>query len=581
MPPVPERKRVSRACDACRLHKQKCDGGTPTCGACAIAGRVCTTNLSTKKRGLRGGYLRRVEALLGWVLTENGDKSLQRGVSYLERKSVEEQRLARVWKESRVGRLFIEAEDGVGELLNTATIDDTAHGKYEVAENLSNILNVANDEPISFDENNYVQYDDDANAGDSGILTQQTQLSAIAPPFLLNGWQERVQIYLLKYHCWLPILDKSDLFRIGYGCANGIGPSKDGERKLFHVIMALTHEDHSAKQQSFQMAVQKPPWEYRSSPQLQIQLNIMLILYEWGMGDWTSCLGILKFAINDARALGIDRQSKSRQRLLWLGCCLLDTLLAFRLNKTPLIRRPEIEHSLPIDVTGAEEWEPRHLHPLPAGATDAPPSHTLSTFQQTMSTICWLNDILSLPPSPDLFRSFEDWSAHLPPHCQLPNALPPSISSPLAPSSPSAQPPPVFPHTLLLHLLFPACQIARVCHAYPSNSNIHPTQPPSVSPSYPPSAFISSNPDPLSQIIHLLRLFALGSGEGEGEGASCATTPIILEPFFHCLATSKAWLANQKRFLPREVRGLLAKMEGEWPAGMGRMQWGNGVGGGN
>ncbi|KAF7555332.1 hypothetical protein G7Z17_g2244 [Cylindrodendrum hubeiense] len=59
------RVRVSRACDECRRRKDRCDGQRPSCQPCSVAKRACNYNPS-KKRGLRTGYVRSLEMLLGF-----------------------------------------------------------------------------------------------------------------------------------------------------------------------------------------------------------------------------------------------------------------------------------------------------------------------------------------------------------------------------------------------------------------------------------------------------------------------------------------------------------------------------------
>lgn len=65
--PNPKRQRVSRACDSCRLKKDKCDGAQPVCSTCASLCRPCTYKSNPKKRGLPTGYLRTLELLWGLV----------------------------------------------------------------------------------------------------------------------------------------------------------------------------------------------------------------------------------------------------------------------------------------------------------------------------------------------------------------------------------------------------------------------------------------------------------------------------------------------------------------------------------
>ncbi|ORX99724.1 hypothetical protein K493DRAFT_212167, partial [Basidiobolus meristosporus CBS 931.73] len=51
-PSLPVKKpKTSRACDACRRKKVKCDGALPACSHCATSGLDCTFSYKPKKRG--------------------------------------------------------------------------------------------------------------------------------------------------------------------------------------------------------------------------------------------------------------------------------------------------------------------------------------------------------------------------------------------------------------------------------------------------------------------------------------------------------------------------------------------------
>lgn len=56
-----KKRRVTRACDFCRLKRAKCDGLSPTCSFCALNNANCTYTRATKKRGLPTGYIHDLE----------------------------------------------------------------------------------------------------------------------------------------------------------------------------------------------------------------------------------------------------------------------------------------------------------------------------------------------------------------------------------------------------------------------------------------------------------------------------------------------------------------------------------------
>ncbi|RKP27258.1 hypothetical protein SYNPS1DRAFT_6844, partial [Syncephalis pseudoplumigaleata] len=56
-----KRQRVSRACDACRRKKVRCDGVRPVCGNCSAFHFECTYLDAAKKRGPPKGYIEAIE----------------------------------------------------------------------------------------------------------------------------------------------------------------------------------------------------------------------------------------------------------------------------------------------------------------------------------------------------------------------------------------------------------------------------------------------------------------------------------------------------------------------------------------
>ncbi|KAL1956999.1 hypothetical protein VTO42DRAFT_6488 [Malbranchea cinnamomea] len=65
-----KRQRVSRACDTCRVKKDRCDGARPSCATCSSLQRSCSYKSTGKKRGVPTGYLRTLELLWGLVFSQ-------------------------------------------------------------------------------------------------------------------------------------------------------------------------------------------------------------------------------------------------------------------------------------------------------------------------------------------------------------------------------------------------------------------------------------------------------------------------------------------------------------------------------
>lgn len=56
-----KKRRVTRACDLCRLKRAKCDGASPSCSFCVTNNVKCTYTQTAKKRGLPTGYIHDLE----------------------------------------------------------------------------------------------------------------------------------------------------------------------------------------------------------------------------------------------------------------------------------------------------------------------------------------------------------------------------------------------------------------------------------------------------------------------------------------------------------------------------------------
>ena len=54
------------ACVICRKRKLKCDGNKPKCATCARLGHNCAYDEVRRKSGPKRGYVKDLEARLGW-----------------------------------------------------------------------------------------------------------------------------------------------------------------------------------------------------------------------------------------------------------------------------------------------------------------------------------------------------------------------------------------------------------------------------------------------------------------------------------------------------------------------------------
>lgn len=106
-----KRFRVSRACDACRTAREKCDGKQPVCEPCLEAKRGCAYTSNPKKRGLQPGYIRSLEMTLALVFQHEPDVEImvnrrlaQQNSVLLARGTKESNRLHKSWAKSKFCR---------------------------------------------------------------------------------------------------------------------------------------------------------------------------------------------------------------------------------------------------------------------------------------------------------------------------------------------------------------------------------------------------------------------------------------------------------------------------------------------
>jgi hypothetical protein len=105
-----KRTRVSRACDQCRVAREKCDGAQPVCSTCIDTKRRCSYTANPKKRGIQPGYIRTLELSLAYLFQQNpGNEALLNGELakdgpsslLLGRDSKESNRLHKRWRKTR------------------------------------------------------------------------------------------------------------------------------------------------------------------------------------------------------------------------------------------------------------------------------------------------------------------------------------------------------------------------------------------------------------------------------------------------------------------------------------------------
>jgi hypothetical protein len=120
-----------------------------------------------------------------------------------------------------------------------------------------------------------------------------------------------------------------------------------------------------------------------------------------GMGLYSRAWSLVGQAVRAAIDLQLDRpldqsKAKSRSKHVFLGCFVLDTLIAARLSRRPHLRTDDLEHVGSIDEDGLEEWDPWTdcLSVRRNSSSSRVPASILSTFNRLVQVLGILNELI-------------------------------------------------------------------------------------------------------------------------------------------------------------------------------------------
>ncbi|KAJ4253912.1 hypothetical protein NW762_010310 [Fusarium torreyae] len=360
------RHRVTRACNECRRRKDRCDGHRPCCMSCVENGRSCSYGPS-KKRGLRTGYVRAIEVLLGLIFTTiEGSESwicglLEGNVRQVSFRTVSEGQdsdisaefLLEAWRKGsvakEVGKLL--APDGVEE--DDEGADSTRYFDTKVAEALALSLTsrsvntgapptpmntdttpqdaglfdlsatpIATNPPISVvgEEETSPHVSNDQPPQPALSIDQGDSSSSV--PKLPSHWPYLLDLYFETTHSWLPISQKHDLLRAAYTLGNGnaaMTATTSGESAFLHVVLAYaSHQSESLLNSSkppFDTAYNTQSWRTLTQTTLftdpatydlgHIRALLVLSLFEMDRKFWPAAWVFIGRAIYTAISIGL------------------------------------------------------------------------------------------------------------------------------------------------------------------------------------------------------------------------------------------------------------------------------------
>lgn len=313
---------------------------------------------------------------------------------------------------------------------------------------------------------------------------------------LPTNTSQLLDLYFSHTHCWLPIVERHDILRVSYLYSENPArpvPSEKGSgvHATLWAILAYTNtqlalsmnvgsdqdglsEQHPTSDDLYDAARNLIPPENTPAEIGHVQALIILALINVGQGKWTASWILVGYAVRLAIDLGLGRassstngQARNREKHLFLGCFMIDTLISARLQRCPHLRREDAELAGLIDEDGLEEWDlwadnSSTTPPNTASGTPArrSPTFALSTFNRAIELYGILNDIIR-----DLSVDREGFCGQISQRLQLwHEKLPHSYR---IDSDEQGFNPAMLPHQLYLYLGYFTTLIALHFHSHP------------------------------------------------------------------------------------------------------------------
>ncbi|RDL31481.1 uncharacterized protein BP5553_09690 [Venustampulla echinocandica] len=266
--------------------------------------------------------------------------------------------------------------------------------------------------------------------------TAATPISSTGPPDLPSETWHLLDVHFSYTHPWLPIIEKHDILRTSYQYPESQRPpSSSGDQAALWAVIAYAKFQHRAINNipRAQGSVRDMVWTaermYSQARSLipdeegiwelgHIQALLILTLSNMGIGHLDRAWLLVGQAVRAATQLGIansnsedptptSSSAKSRAKHVFLGCFVLDTIIAARLGRRPHLRRDDIDEVGPLDEDGLDEWDPWNdclsVRRESSGNSRVPAS-ILSTFNRLIQLLKVLNDAICVSRNSDALQ---------------------------------------------------------------------------------------------------------------------------------------------------------------------------------
>ncbi|KAI9924886.1 hypothetical protein ASPWEDRAFT_506359 [Aspergillus wentii DTO 134E9] len=271
-----------------------------------------------------------------------------------------------------------------------------------------------------------------------------------------NAWS-LLDIYFSYTQCWFPILEKHDILRTAFRDTAGemrVSSSSPGSGDYAALWAVLTFasiqeasitntrqftdlpSDRPDPEQLYATARSLIPLENGVYEIGHVQAIMLLSLVKFGQQEWTAAWMLVGQAVRISRSLGIDHppaaieegKPAARSKHVFLGCFILETLIATKTGQVPTLRKEDLMRVGPVNEDGLEEWHPWEdqtgLRPTKSSRDSfhRGPLHALSTFNRLVSLVSILNELCclkqnltySIPQLELLERQLQLWVTALP-----------------------------------------------------------------------------------------------------------------------------------------------------------------------
>ena len=256
-----------------------------------------------------------------------------------------------------------------------------------------------------------------------GVSNKRRALSALNLELPSEAWH-LINVYSSYTHPWLPIIEKQDLLRSTYQYLRKssdfsvTGPGSGNHAVLWAAIAyaklqhrAINNIPHAqgpvadvvwTAEKMYDQARNLIPDEEGVFELGHVQALLVLALANMGNGHLSRAWLLVGQAIRIAIDMGLGRasddilmalKSPSRTKHVFLGCFVLDTIIAARLGYRPHLRAEDAEQVGPVEEEGLDEWDPwQDCLTVCRTSPISRPASILSTFNRFVKLMQILNE---------------------------------------------------------------------------------------------------------------------------------------------------------------------------------------------